>query len=72
MASQWAQIAEIEAFVGRTWQLGDPVGSQVVATQIVEKLIHICFLMECKYAPYVKWLYKLLTNLVNIYNGVIL
>lgn len=56
LASQWAQIAEIEAFVGRTWQLEDELGSQLVATQIVEYLIHLCFLMERKYAPYVKWL----------------
>jgi hypothetical protein len=56
LASQWAQIAEIEAFVGRTWQLGDPLGSQLVATQIVEHLIKLCFLMERRYAPYAKWL----------------
>ncbi|MDO9086476.1 MAG: DUF4037 domain-containing protein [Anaerolineaceae bacterium] len=55
LASQWAQIAEIEAFVGRTWQLGDLLGSQLVATQIVEKFIHLCFLMERQYAPYAKW-----------------
>jgi len=56
LASQWAHLAEIEAFVGRTWQLGDPLGSQLVATQIVEYLIKLCFLMERKYAPYAKWL----------------
>lgn len=56
LASQWAQIAEIEAFVGRTWQLGDPLGSQLVASQIVENLIKLCFLMERRYAPYAKWL----------------
>ncbi|MBW6473974.1 MAG: DUF4037 domain-containing protein [Anaerolineaceae bacterium] len=56
MASQWAQLAEIEAFVGRTWQLGDQLVSQLVATQIVEYLIKLCFLMERRYAPYAKWL----------------
>jgi hypothetical protein len=56
LASQWAQIAEIEAFVGRTWQLCDPLGSQLVSTQIVEYLIKLCFLMERLYAPYAKWL----------------
>jgi hypothetical protein len=56
LASQWAQLAEIEAFVGRTWQLGDPLGSQLVATQLVEYLIKLCFLMERRYAPYAKWL----------------
>jgi hypothetical protein len=56
LASQWAQIAEIEAFVGRTWQLGDALGSQLVATQIVEYLMKLCFLMERRYALYAKWL----------------
>lgn len=56
LASQWAQVAEIEAFVGRTWQMGDPLGSQLVASQIVEYLIRLCFLMEHRYAPYAKWL----------------
>ena len=56
LSSQWAQLAEIEAFVGRTWQLGDSLGSQLVATQIVEYLIKLCFLMEQRYAPYAKWL----------------
>ncbi len=56
LASQWAQLAEIEAFVGRTWQLGDPLGSQLVATQIAEFLIKLCFLMERRYTPYAKWL----------------
>jgi hypothetical protein len=51
LASQWAQIAETEAFVGRTWQLGDSLGSQLVATQIVECLIKLCFLIERRYAP---------------------
>ena len=56
LASQWAQLAEIEAFVGRTWQLGDALGSQLVATQIVDYLMKLCFLMERRYAPYAKWL----------------
>ena len=56
LASQWAQLAEIEAFVGRTWQVGDKLGSQLILTQVVESIIHLCFLMERKYTPYAKWL----------------
>lgn len=56
LASQWTQLAENEAFVGRTWQVGDKVGSQLIATQVVETIIYLCFLMERKYAPYAKWL----------------
>ena len=42
--------------MGRTWQLGDPMGSQLVATQIVEYLIKQSFLIEHRYAPYARWL----------------
>lgn len=56
LASQWAQLAEIESFVGRTWQVGDKLGSQLIVTQVVETIIHLCFLMERKYTPYAKWL----------------
>ena len=56
LASQWSQLAEIEAFVGRAWQVGDWLGSQMITSQVVDILIHLCFLMERKYAPYAKWL----------------
>ncbi len=56
LASQWAQLAEIEAFVGRTWQVGDEVGFHLLKTRVVDQLIHLCFLMEKRYATYAKWL----------------
>lgn len=55
LAAQWALIAQEEAFVGRTWQVGDALGSRVVTARIVERLMRLCFLMERRYAPYSKW-----------------
>jgi hypothetical protein len=55
LASQWAQLAEIEAFVGRTWQLGDELGFHLLKTWVVDQIVHLCFLMEKSYAPYAKW-----------------
>jgi hypothetical protein len=56
MAAQWMLISQEEAFVGRTWQVGDETGSRLVAARLVERLIHLFFLMEKRYAPYSKWL----------------
>lgn len=55
LAAQWAQIGEIEAFAGRTWQTGDELGSRLVTSQLVERLMRLCFLIERRYAPYAKW-----------------
>lgn len=55
LASQWTKISQEEAFVGRTGDTGDELGSQVVASRIVRELMKLSFLMERKYAPYSKW-----------------
>jgi hypothetical protein len=55
MAAQWNLIAEEEAFVGRTGDVGDEIGSRVIAARLVRYLMRLCFLIERKYAPYSKW-----------------
>jgi hypothetical protein len=56
LAAQWELIGQEEAFVGRTAQVGDELGSRMVAARLVERLVRLCFLMERRYAPYSKWL----------------
>jgi hypothetical protein len=56
MAAQWARIGEEEALVGRAGQVGDDLGSRIVATRIVRDLMLLAFLQERRYAPYSKWL----------------
>ncbi len=55
LASQWAKIAQEEAFVGRTGDVGDERGSRIIAARLVQYLMRLCFLTERKYAPYSKW-----------------
>ncbi|MBI3633936.1 MAG: DUF4037 domain-containing protein [Candidatus Vogelbacteria bacterium] len=55
LASQWQKIAADEEFVGRCGDVGDEVGSQIVAARIVRAVMGLCFLMEKRYAPYSKW-----------------
>jgi hypothetical protein len=56
LAAQWQRIAQEEAFVGRCGEVGDEVGSAVVAARLVREIIRLCFLIERQYAPYSKWL----------------
>jgi hypothetical protein len=55
MAAQWKRIAQEEAFVGRCGQVGDELGSRLVAARLVRDLMKLCFLQERQYAPYIKW-----------------
>lgn len=55
MAAQWQRVAQQEAFMGRAGDVGDEIGSALVATGIVRDLMRLCFSMERRYAPYSKW-----------------
>lgn len=56
LAAQWARIGQQEPFVGRCGEVGDDLGSALVASILVRDLVRLCFLMERAYAPYSKWL----------------
>jgi hypothetical protein len=55
LASQWERVSQEEAFVGRCGDVGDDLGSRLVAARLVRHLMRLCFLMERIYAPYAKW-----------------
>ncbi|MGW2508835.1 DUF4037 domain-containing protein [Streptomyces scopuliridis] len=56
LACQWQRISQQEAFVGRCAEVGDDLGSAVVAGRLVRDLMRLCLLLERRYAPYGKWL----------------
>ena len=56
LACQWKRLAQEEAFVGRCGEVGDEVGSAVVAARQVRDLMKLCLLMDRVYPPYSKWL----------------
>ena len=58
LASQWIKVSQEEAFVGRCGDTGDELGSRLIAANLVEELIYLCFLYEKKFIPYKKWLGK--------------
>jgi hypothetical protein len=56
LACQWQRISQEEAFVGRAGEVGDDLGSAVVAARLVRDIIRLGFLLERRWAPYSKWL----------------
>jgi hypothetical protein len=55
LAAQWRRVAQEEAFMGRCGQVGDDLGSRLLAVRLVRDLMRLCFLMERRYAPFIKW-----------------
>jgi hypothetical protein len=56
LACQWQRISEEEPFVGRAAEVGDELGSRVVAARMVRELMRLCLLLGRTYPPYSKWL----------------
>jgi hypothetical protein len=56
LACQWRRIAQEEAFVQRTAEVGDHLGSVVVAARLVRDAMRLALLIARRYAPYSKWL----------------
>jgi hypothetical protein len=55
MANQWRRIDQEEPWVGRCGDVGDELGSRIVATRLVVELMRLCYLIEGDYWPYFKW-----------------
>jgi len=55
MANQWQRIDQDEPFLGRTGEVGDELGSRLIAGRLIQDLMRLAFLMERQYTPYRKW-----------------
>ena len=77
LSLQWYRISEEEAFMGRCGDVGDELGSKIIASRLVKQLMKLCFLMEKEYAPYSKWFGTAFTRLksskrlIQIFNKVL-
>jgi hypothetical protein len=56
LAVAWRRIDQEEPFMGRAGEVGDELGSRLIAARQVNNIVRLCFLMERQYAPYSKWL----------------
>jgi len=55
IAANWDIIASEQAFVRRCADVGDTLGSVIIAARMAERLMRLCFLYKKQYAPYSKW-----------------
>jgi len=65
MAVAWRRIDQEEPFMGRAGDVGDELGSRLIAARQVNNIIRLCFLMEGQYAPYSKWLGSAFSGLLS-------
>lgn len=56
LAGQWTRLTQEEPFVGRTGDVGDDLGSRIIAMRQVRNIMRLAFLLDKAYAPYFKWL----------------
>jgi hypothetical protein len=57
LACQWQRIAEEEPFMGRCGEVGDDLGSTVIAARLARDLMRLILLQNRRYPPpYNKWL----------------
>ena len=56
LACQWRRLEQEEPFVGRTAEVGDEIGSRLLAGRLCRDVMRLGFLLERRYAPYSKWL----------------
>jgi hypothetical protein len=55
LSSQWRRISQQEAFVGRTGEVSDELGSAMITADLVRDIMRLAFLLERTHAPYAKW-----------------
>jgi hypothetical protein len=55
LAAQWARLGQEEAFLGRTGEADDELGSRLVAARLERDVMRLAFLLERTYVPYTKW-----------------
>lgn len=63
LACQWRRLDQEEPFVGRTAEVGDELGSRILAARLARDLMRLCLLLDRRYAPYGKWLGSAFTRL---------
>jgi hypothetical protein len=56
LGCQWRRLAQEEPFVQRAAEVGDELGSSVVAARLARDVMRLALLIARRYAPYPKWL----------------
>lgn len=63
LAAGWVRLGQELPFIGRTGELGDEVGSRIIAGRLCRDLAHLAFAVERAWMPYPKWSGRMLHRL---------
>ena len=55
LACGWSRIGQDEHLAPRAAMVGDELGAALIAGRLLRSIMHLCFLMARRYAPYAKW-----------------
>jgi hypothetical protein len=55
LACQWRRVWQEEPFTGRTAEVGDEIGSRLLAARLAREAMRLHFLYAREYWPYTKW-----------------
>jgi hypothetical protein len=55
LACDWRRIGQELPLMGRAADVGDHLGSSVIAARLTHVLMHLAFLLERRWPPYTKW-----------------
>ncbi len=55
LSAQWERFDQEGPFMGRCGDVGDELGSRILAARLIHYMMDLCFLMERQYAPFSKW-----------------
>ena len=55
LSAAWEHLGQEAPFMGRAGDVGDELGSRLLAARLIHTVMDLCFLMERAYAPYSKW-----------------
>ncbi len=53
---EWGYLGDEEMYMGRSGEIGDELGSDLIASRFANNVVKLCFLFEKQYIPYSKWI----------------
>jgi hypothetical protein len=56
LACDWDRISQELPLMGRAADVGDEIGSRIIAARLAHVVVHLAFMLERQWPPYAKWL----------------
>ncbi|WP_240642276.1 DUF4037 domain-containing protein [Microbacterium sulfonylureivorans] len=56
LACDWIRLAQELPLMGRASDVGDEIGSRIIAARLAQIAMHLAFILERRWPPYAKWL----------------